>query len=229
MLRSSYQRIPHDLVDDVIVTDNASTDGSYEIAQSLGVPVFRNASNIGYGGNVKAGIRQALARGADYIVEVHGDGQYDPSALRPALPHIADGADFILGSRFIIPGRARANAMPLVRFVANRLLSTLDRRVLGLPLTEFHTGFRVYGRRFLERVAWESNSDDYLFSFEILAQAAYVDAKVAEVPVEGDYRGDHTSIPLGRAALYSLQTLASLTDYVLARRGVRHTHVFPPP
>src|SRR3989338_3863557 len=130
---------------------------------------------------------QAIKMGADYIVEIHGDGaQFNPIALKLALPHMEKGADLILGSRFQIPGQALKNGMPLIRFLANRGLSFFDRIVLRLPLTEFHTGFRIYSTKFLKRVPYKSNENNYVFSFEIIAQAAYFDAVVKEVPVEAD-------------------------------------------
>lgn len=147
--------------------------------------------------------------------------------LELAHPLILDGYEFIIGSRFMIPGRARENGMPLIRWTANRGLSLIDRAVLGLPFSEFHTGFRIYSRKLLERVAWEENADNYLFSFQIIAQAAYARARAAEVPVEADYRGDHTSHSLRGAAVYAVRTFEVLGQYVLARSGLYHPRIFP--
>ena len=227
LVPKAYQQIPLHLVDEVLATDDGSRDGSHEAAIQLGIPAFRHTPNRGYGGNLKEGIRLALERGADYIVEVHGDGQFHPRALELAHPLILDGYEFIIGSRFMIPGRARENGMPLIRWTANRGLSLIDRAVLGLPFSEFHTGFRIYSRKLLDRVAWEANADNYLFSFQIIAQAAYARARAAEVPVEADYRGDHTSHSLRGAAVYAVRTFEVLGQYVLARSGLYHPRIFP--
>jgi SAM-dependent methyltransferase len=227
LLARAYDRIPKDLVDEIIVTDDGSTDGSHEVARDLGVPAFRHAPNRGYGGNLKAGFGYALDRGADYVVEVHGDGQFDPAALRDAMPHLEAGADFIIGSRFRVRGQARKNGMPLIRYLANRGLSSIDRVVLGLPFTEFHPGFRIYSRGMLERVAWRNNADDYLFSFQIIAQAAHAGLRVAEVSVEADYRHDHTSQSIASAAVYAVRTFGTLLEFVCARGARRHSRRMP--
>jgi glycosyltransferase involved in cell wall biosynthesis len=226
LVRKAYGQIPAQLVDDVFATDDGSTDSSHQAARELGIAAFRHAPNRGYGGNLKQGIRIALERGADYIVEVHGDGQFDPGALREAMPLIETGVEFIIGSRFRVPGQARANGMPLVRYLANRGLSRIDRAILGLPFTEFHTGFRIYSRTMLERIPWEENSDNYLFSFQIIAQAAHKGISVGEVPVIADYRSEHTSHSIRGAAVYALQTFAVLAEYLLAKHGLRYSRRF---
>ncbi|TSC80410.1 MAG: C-methyltransferase [Candidatus Peregrinibacteria bacterium Gr01-1014_25] len=227
LLRKAYEQLPMDCIDEVIVTDDGSRDNIEQEAANLGLTLKRHTPNRGYGGNLKAGLTHALERGADYIVEIHGDGQFHPSALRHAMPFIREGREFIIGSRFIHPRRALELKMPLIRFLANRGLSFIDRIVLGLPFTEFHTGFRIYSREFLNAVPWRDNSNDYLFSFQIIAQAAYARARVAEVPVEADYRGDHTSHSIKGASIYAFQTFRVLADYILARLGISFTPVFP--
>lgn len=228
LVSKAYSKIPMDLVDDVFVTDDGSRDGTHEVAQQLGLKVIRHVPNRGYGGNVKAGLKNALELGADYVFEVHGDGaQFDPAALALAIPQMNAGADFILGSRFQNPTQALKNGMPLIRYVANRFLSFWDRLVLRLPLTEFHTGFRIYGRRMLEVIPFENDSDDYLFSFQIIAQAAYYEMKVGEVPVDADYKSEHTSHKLSGAAIYALQTFGILIQYLLAKRLHRYSALFP--
>lgn len=227
LLPKAYDNIPKSLVHDIIVVDDGSKDDAAAAAKSLGLAFFRNTENLGYGGNLKVGLRRALERGAQYVVEIHGDGQFDSSAIHEAMPLIKSGVDFILGSRFVTPRRALENGMPLARFLANRGLSAVDRLVLGLPLTEFHSGFRVYSRRLLENVPWERNSDDYLFSFQIIAQAAYAGYQVGEVPVEADYIGDHTSVSLRGAARYAFETMGVLGQFLLARCGLWHPAIFP--
>lgn len=227
LLPKAYQQIPRDLVDDILVTDDGSRDNSHDVAKQLGLKAFRHTPNRGYGGNLKKGLQHALSAGADYVVEVHGDGQFDASAIRAAYPLMQRGVELILGSRFVVPGQARRNGMPWVRYAANRGLSFFDRLVLRLPFTEFHTGFRIYSRHLLEKIPWQKNSDDYLFSFQIIAQAAYARVSVAEVPVEADYTTDHTSHSLRGATLYAFQTFAVLLRYLLARWRLVSSPLFP--
>ena len=228
MLARALARIPKSLVDDIIVMDDGSRDGTSEVAQRLGLAVYRHEPNRGYGGNVKAGLRTAYELGADYVLEVHGDGaQFDPAALQLALPQMREGVDLVIGSRFQQPRKARENGMPLIRFAANRFLSFFDRIVLRLPLTEFHSGFRIYSRKLIETLPLERDSEDYLFSFQVIAQAAYFGLRVDEVPVDADYHSEHTSHHLLGAARYAVQTFGQLLRFELARRGFRDDEIFP--
>ncbi len=221
MLPRAVERIPKGVLDGLFVMDDGSKDGTYEAAKKLKLKAFRHTPNKGYGGNLKEGMKRALDMGADYIVEIHGDGaQFNPESIHYAIPFMKEDAQLILGSRFQEPKKALENGMPLIRFIANRFLSFFDRIVLGLPLTEFHTGFRIYGRKLLENVPYESNSNDYLFSFQIIAQAAYYNMPVREVPVEADYKSEHTSHSIKGATLYALQTFVILSQFMLAKIGI---------
>jgi glycosyltransferase involved in cell wall biosynthesis len=229
LLEKALRKIPLALVDDIFVMDDGSTDGTGDVARALGLTVYRNERNLGYGGNVRAGLRRAIDdHGADYVVEIHGDGaQFNPEAIAAAIPLMRAGVPFIMGSRFVQPGRARKNGMSFVRFLANKGLSLLSRRVLGLPLTEFHSGFRLYSRALVEALPLDANADDHLFSFQILAQAAYFSIDVREVPVEADYLSEHTSISLREAVIYSFDNLICLGKYLLAKTGLHHCQQFP--
>jgi glycosyltransferase involved in cell wall biosynthesis len=229
MLDKALRKIPRELVDAVFVMDDGSTDETYQEARRLGLRVYRNETNLGYGGNLRRGLAHAVRDfGAEYVVEVHVDGaQFNPSAIAAALPMMNEGIPFIMGSRFLERGGARRNGMPWVRLIANRCLSAISRRVLGLPLSEFHSGFRVYSRSFIEALPLEANTANHLFSFEVLAQAAYFGQRVAEVPVDADYLSEHTSISLRAAAVYAFATLTCLAKYALAKAGLRHSAIFP--
>src|SRR5262249_43689905 len=148
-------------------------DGIDAAAASLGVHFFSNARNLGYGGNVKVCFRRALELGADILIELHPDDQYDPAVIPSPLGQLREGYDFVLGTRFRTTGAALRHAMPVWKYAINRI-STLPARItLGVPLSDFHCGFRAYRRPMLEHLAWQRNADDYLFSFQIIAQARY--------------------------------------------------------
>lgn len=228
MIKRAYERIPQQYFNDIFLTDDGSTDDTRAAAEGLGIPVISHAPNRGYGGNVKVGLRHALSLKADYVVEIHGDGaQFNPLAVKHALPLMAAGYDLVLGSRFQRPRVALELGMPWSRWLANQALSYIDRLVLRLPLTEFHTGFRIYSRRLIETLPLERAADNYLFSFQIIAQAAYFKLRVGEVPVEADYLSEHTSHALMGASLYAVQTFGVLGSYLLARANVRHSLLFP--
>lgn len=219
LLTSAYEQVPKEYFDSIIIVDDGSTDETLSVARSLGVLVFTHPHS-GYGGNIKYAILKALELGADYTVEIHGDGQYDPSNIPAAIKKIQEERpDFLLGSRFTnIIGPLR-DKMPLPRYLANLGMSFIDRLVLCLPLTEFHQGFRVYSRTLIETVGLEGTSDDHLFSFQIIAKAAFCRLKVREIPVRCDYANEHTSISLKRSVVYALQTFCVLGYFILARLG----------
>lgn len=221
LLVKAYTQVPKEYFNAIIIVDDGSTDETLSVARTLGVPVFTHPHS-GYGGTIKYAIRKALELGADYMIEIHGDGQYDPGNIPAAIEKIkTERPDFLLGSRFTdILGPLR-DKMPLSRYLANLGMSLIDRLVLRLPLTEFHQGFRVYSRRLIETVGLEGTSDDHLFSFQIIAKAAYCRLKVREIPVRCDYAGEHTSISLKRSVVYALQTFGVLGLFILARLGFR--------
>jgi glycosyltransferase involved in cell wall biosynthesis len=219
LLRKAYEQVPKEYFDDIIVVDDGSTDDTLSVAKTFGVKVFTHPHS-GYGGNIKYAILKALELGADYCVEIHGDGQYDTEVIPRAVEHIQkERPDFLLGSRFTDILQPLRDKMSLARYLANIGMSTIDRLVLRLPLSEFHQGFRVYSRTLIETVGLEYTSDDHLFSFQIIAKAAFAKLRVGEIPVRCDYAGEHTSINLKRSVVYALQTFGVLLIYILAKIG----------
>ncbi len=217
LVEDIYRRLPKGVFDEVIIFDDASRDGIEKVAEKLNLPIFIQEKNLGYGGNIKYSLKKCVERGADYMVEIHGDGQYGADSIIPGLEKIKSGYDFVLGSRFTNMGQALRDKMPLLTYLANRGLSFFDRLVLQIPLTEFHTGFRVYSRKLVEIVDFSPTANDDLFSFQIIAMAKYHNLRIAEVPVRCDYGKDHTSITFRRAAKYAFQTFSVLSQYILAR------------
>lgn len=219
LLKKAYDQVPKEYFDDIIVIDDGSTDDTFAVAKTLPVKAFTHAHS-GYGGNIKYAIRKALELGADYMIEIHGDGQYDPSNIPDAIANIkTENYDFLLGSRFTDILQPLRDKMSLARYSANIGMSFIDRLVLRIPLSEFHQGFRVYSRRLIETVGLENTSDDHLFSFQIIAKAAFAKLRVGEIPVRCDYSGEHTSINLRRSVVYALLTFGVLAQYLFAKMG----------
>ncbi len=218
LVEGIYRQLPHAYLDEVIMVDDGSSDDIAAVAQKLGVTFFTH-KHSGYGGNIKYALTKALERGGEYMVEIHGDGQYGAELVIPGVEKIKQGYDFVLGSRFTDWRQPLRDKMPLSRYLANIGLSFFDRLILRVPLTEFHTGFRVYSRHLIETIGFANTSNDYLYSFEIIVQAKYHNLKIGETPIRCDYSEDHTSISIKKAAIYSFQTFYILLKYIGARFG----------
>ena len=219
-LQDIYARIPKDVLDEIILADDGSTDNTLEVAEKLGVPSFTHPHR-GYGGNIKFGLQKALERGGDYMVEIHGDGQYDPTAIPMALKKIHQGYDFLLGSRFTDLKQPLRDGMSFARYFPNIILSFFDRLILGVKIGEFHSGFRLYSRRLLDATDFNKGSDDHLYSFEIIVMAKYHNLKIGDVPIRCNYRKDHSSISIKKSFLYAFQTFYILLLYILAKVGIK--------
>src|SRR3989338_345707 len=217
-LENIYKRVPKECFDEIIIADDGSTDDTMSVAKRLGIRAFTH-EHSGYGGNIKFGLKKALELGADYMVEIHGDDQYDPSFIPGALQVLSQEADFLLGSRFVDIRQPLRDKMPLVRYLANIGLSFIDRIVLRVPLTEFHTGFRMYSRNLIETVGLDGTSNDHLFSFQIIAKACYCKLRVKEISIRCNYAQEHSSISIVRSVVYALLTFGVLFYYIVAKMG----------
>lgn len=225
LVEKTVAKIPKEKLYKLIIVDDGSKDNIKTVAKKLKLPFFSH-KHLGYGGNIKFGLKKSLNLGAEYIVEIHGDGQYDPAVILQALNKVKKGYGLILGSRFTNFSWALKDKMSYARFIANIFLSFFDRIILQLPLTEFHSGFRVYDRKLFEKISFQNTSDDYLYSFEIIAQAKYHHFKVGEVPIHCDYSTRHTSMSLKKSAIYFFQTFEVLILYILARFGFKNRLFF---
>jgi glycosyltransferase involved in cell wall biosynthesis len=214
-LAKTVNDIPQGSVDEIILGDDCSHDRTVEIARSLGLTVKRTPRNLGYGGNQKMLYRAALAQGADVIVMVHPDWQYDATKVPAMVKPIADGkVDLMMGSRIL----SGAETMPWYKFVSNRFLTWVENRVFRLNLSEYHTGFRAYSRRLLETIPFERNSNDFVFDSEVLAEAAAGGFRAGEIAVPCRYFAEASEINFWRSTVYGLQTLAVCLKYLLAKR-----------
>lgn len=220
VLENTYKRIPKDSVDRIVLIDDGSKDNTVAEAKRLGIECYTHP-NLGYGGNVKYSIRKCIELGAEYVLELHGDGQYDPTAIPRAVEKAREGYDLVLGSRFFDLKQPLRDGMSYARYLANIGLSFIENVVLRSNVSEFHTGFRVYTKHLAETVRFDKTSDDFLFGFEIIAQTIYCKLKIGEVPVRGDYHGEHTSISISKSIIYAFQTFKVLGIYMLAKAGVK--------
>ncbi len=211
--------IPQGHADRILLVDDASKDATVSVATALRLDVIRHTRNLGYGGNQKTCYRQALAMGADVVVMLHPDGQYDPAIIPNLCRVIESGeADIVLGSRWLGLDPAKAG-MPWWKRLGNRFLTASENRVLGLHLSEYHTGYRAYSRRFLEAIPFLENSNDFVFDTQVLVQAAAFGFKIGEVPAIGRYHEDASSTSFRASTVYGLKTLGALARYVLHRAG----------
>lgn len=214
-LEKTYNEIPKDYVDEIILVDDASKDRTVEIAKKLGLEVIVHGENRGYGGNQKTCYTNALKRGADIVVMVHPDYQYEPAPLPDMVRLIDNGeADIVFGSRMIYRRDALKGGMPLYKFLSNIFLTKLENMAFGLSLSEYHTGLRAYSKKVLNSIDFHSLSDGFVFDTEIIAQAVKGGFKIAEVPIKTRYLDDSSSISFRDSVEYGLRTLKVLYNYL---------------
>lgn len=220
-IEKTYRDIPKNLVDEVIVVDDASHDKTIAKAKSLGLRTVAHAKNLGYGGNQKTCYRTALARGADIVVMIHPDYQYDATLTGKMVEPIIKGEyDIMLGSRIRTRAEALAGGMPNWKYLANRFLTIIENIVLGLNLSEYHTGFRAFSANGLKKLPLENNSNDFIFDQEILVEAVNARLRIGETPVPVRYFDEASSINFVRSSIYGLATLWLLTRYMLNRAHI---------
>jgi glycosyltransferase involved in cell wall biosynthesis len=220
-LARTYAAIPLDRVDEVILVDDSSTDETVRLARELPIHLVWHPHQVGYGGNQKTCYLEALNRDADVVVMLHPDGQYEPELIpRMVAPILAGEADLVLGSRLLIPGAALAGGMPRWKYVANRMLTAVENRIMGTHLSEAHTGYRAYSRQLLLTVPFLRNSLDFVFDSELLMQASHLGFRIGEVPARCRYFDDASSVGLRSASVYGVKTLWAGLRLVLHRRGI---------
>ncbi|MEA2496735.1 MAG: hypothetical protein QOJ29_4646 [Thermoleophilaceae bacterium] len=220
-LVDTYTAIPADWVDEVVLVDDRSTDETVDVARTLPIKVVPHPHNVGYGGNQKTCYMEALQAGAEIVVMLHPDGQYEPPLVPELVRPIIEGeADIVLGSRLLVPGWWRAGGMPRWKWMANRLLTSIENRVMGTKLTDAHTGYRAYSKEFLTAVPFLRNSLDFSFDSEILMQASHFGFRIAEVPTRSRYFDEMSSVGFSVGVVYGLKTLLFAARLVLHRRGI---------
>lgn len=217
-LVGTLAEIPAGCCDEIILGDDASTDGTAELAEELGLQVVRSPQNRGYGGNQKQIYRAALDCKADIIVMLHPDGQYDASLIPAFVGFVESGvADLMLGNRIRTRRECLAGGMPVWKYLSNRLLTVFENVALGQNLGEFHSGFRVYRRELLEAIPFEQNSEGFAFDSELIAQAVYGGFRVADAPMPVRYFPEASSISFRASVRYGVRTVATVVKYWLQK------------
>ena len=226
-LERTYRDIPFDVVDGVILVDDASRDNTVEVARRLGIPTVVHPENRGYGGNQKTCYREALRMGADIVVMVHPDYQYPPQLI-PAMAYLIEIGmfDVVLGSR-IVKGAVK-HGMPVFKFVINRMLTFFQNIVINQRLSEYHTGYRAFSRRILESLPIGENSDDFVFDNQILAQAFHFGHRVGEISCPARYFAESSSIGFWRGVKYAFEVVGTTLEYRLERIGLAKFRKFDP-
>jgi len=228
-LEKTVKEIPHGVADEIILVDDCSKDKTVEIARKLSLKTIVHSKNLGYGANQKTCYTEALKDGADVVVMIHPDYQYDPKIIPYLVAFIKDGiCDFMLGNRIRTKKEALSGGMPLYKYLSNRFLTILENLLLGQNLGEWHSGLRAYSRKVLETIPWENNSDDFVFDQQMLIQASYFGFRIGDVPVPAKYFKEASSINFIRSTKYGLETLLTILKLFLHKIGLKKCKLFFP-
>ena len=228
-LRKTHNEIPHDIVDNVILTDDASQDRTAEIARQLNIKTFVHTKNKGYGGNQKTCYQEALRIGSDIIIMLHPDYQYTPKLITSMASMISHGVfDAVIASR-ILGNKALAGGMPRYKYIANRFLTAVENLIIQQKLSEYHTGYRAFSAEVLKNIPLTENSDDFVFDNEMLLQTMYFGFSVGEISCPAKYFEEASSISFRRSVTYGIGVLHTAMKYFFSKRGYnKHYSIFNP-
>ncbi len=225
-LEKTYADIPKEKISKIILVDDVSQDQTVEVARSLGLSVIIHIQNRGYGGNQKTCYLEALKEGADVVVMLHPDHQYDSKLVPELVDPILEGkADMVMGSR-ILNGRALEGGMPFWKYVANRVLTTAENIIYRTKLTDCHSGFRAYSRKLLTTVPFLLNSDDFVFDSQMIAQAIYMRFKIEEIAVQARYFPEASSVNFKVSTIYGFKTVGVMLRFLLQQLGLVRSRFF---
>jgi glycosyltransferase involved in cell wall biosynthesis len=226
-LERTLRDLPEGFADEIILVDDASTDSTVKIARKLGLSVFVHDRNKGYGANQKTCYDEALKRGADIVIMIHPDYQYD-SSLAPVFRDLIEKGicDIVLGSRVRTRKECLDSGMPQYKYLANRFLTIVQNIATGQNLSEWHTGYRAYSRRVLEVIPYHQNSDDFVFDSQFLFQAVYFQFRIGDIPIPCRYMKEASSINFRRSTLYGIQTMITLLQFILQKIGFTRFAIF---
>lgn len=228
-VEQTVRDIPAGSYHQIILVDDCSRDNTVAVARALGLTVLTHERNKGYGGNQKTCYRAALEAGADYVVMIHPDHQYDARLVPYLTGLLRDNVcDVMLGNRIRTRHEALSGGMPVWKYIANRALTIVQNLLMGQNLGEWHSGMRAYRRHVLEKIAWERNSDDFAFDGQFLTQAAALGFRIGDIPVPVRYFKEASSINFRRSVRYGVESLAVIARYQLHRFGLMRCRLFDP-
>ena len=226
-LKKTYQEIPHQIVDHVILVDDHSRDNTHAVARDLGIHhIIVHEENVGYGGNQKTCYNKALELKSDIVIMLHPDYQYTPKLIMSMASLISNGLfDCVLGSRILGVG-ALHGGMPVYKYISNRILTAIENILLGYKLSEYHTGYRAFSRELLERIPFNENSDNFIFDNQILAQIIYAGYSIGEITCPTRYEQDSSSINITQSALYGIGVIGTAIQFRMHRIGLMRSKLF---
>ena len=225
-IEKTLDDLPTEIIDEIILVDDSSSDNTSNLASNLNIRVFQHSKNLGYGRNQKTCYREALKSGADIVVMVHPDYQYDPKLALPMAGMIASGTyDVVIASR-IIGGGALKGGMPVYKYISNRFLTLFQNIIMGTKLSEFHTGYRAFSRKALENLPLEENSDDFIFDNQMLAQLFYFGYSIGEISCPTRYFEEASSISLLPSIKYGIGVLITSIKFRLQKLGIKKFRIF---
>jgi glycosyltransferase involved in cell wall biosynthesis len=226
-LEQTYKEIPFDIVDDVVLVDDASKDNTSEVGAKLGIKhVIRHEKNKGYGGNQKTCYKKALELGADIIIMLHPDYQYTPKLIHAMSGVIAYNVyPVVLGSRILGKG-ALKGGMPMYKYISNRFLTLSQNILMGQKLSEYHTGYRAFSKEIFEKINIDANSDDFVFDNQMLAQIFYAGYEIGEITCPTKYFDEASSINFSRSVKYGLGVLSVSLSYFFTKAGFSKAKIF---
>ena len=226
-LERTLRDLPEKFADEIILVDDASRDNTVQIARKLGLTVFVHNENKGYGANQKTCYNEALKRGADIVIMIHPDYQYDSRLATVFRDLIEKGVcDIVLGSRVRTRKECLDSGMPQYKYLANRFLTIVQNIATGQNLSEWHTGYRSYSRSVLEVIPYHQNSDDFVFDSQFLFQAVYFQFRIGDIPIPCRYMKEASSINFRRSTLYGIQTMITLLQFILQKIGLARFAIF---
>ncbi len=226
-IEKTYRDIPKDCYSEIILVDDASHDRTVEVAKKLGITVVVHSQNKGYGGNQKTCYQEALARGADFVVMIHPDYQYDSRLVPFITGFLATGVcDVIFGNRVRTRREVLQGGMPIYKYIANRFLTILANIVLGQNMGDGHSGLRAYSRKVLETIPFKNNADDYAFDAQFITQCAYFGFKMGDIPVPVRYMKESSSINFSKSVQYGFKTLWVLMQFLLQKFKLARFSIF---
>ena len=220
VIENLYNRIDKQMFDKIYFFDDNSTDNSYEVAKEFDWNVVKNQTNLGHGGNLKKAIKTAFEDGADYVLEIHADNQYNPNLIIKAKHFIEQDYALITGSRFLNKNPHLEEGMPFLRYFSNKVMSNFTRKLLSINLSEFHTGFKIFGKNFYNKVQFEHCSNNYLFSFQIILATKFFNLKYGEISISADYGDKVNSCNYYNGFIYLISNFVEIFFYLLAKSKI---------